>query len=297
MLTRGARRSRWILLLLSAVPVAALAGPSASAGWTPAMETRIVREASRLMPAALRRILETHDDELTAGLREAAGDETVPPHIEEPRGRNPGAAARVGVLSNEIVAMIDGHRPFGLVARRMGELAHFVCDLNNPLQVASEDPREYDYAADYAGYVESHLDRFPLVFYGWSDPALGLTGEVASADAVAFARSIARRSRAYYGPIRRAYAPDNKTPPAQRFDVRSLPFGVGSLSYSHAVTDTARIWMFVWKQAHGDLRGTPYLAREIESLRQERNGSPAPEKPGPPGQGKTESSPGEKEER
>jgi len=41
--------------------------------------------------------------------------------------------------------------------------------------------------------------------------------------------------------------------------VRSLPYGIGSLSWSHTVTDTARVWLFIWKQAHGDLYGTPWL--------------------------------------
>jgi hypothetical protein len=51
---------------------------------------------------------------------------------------------------------------------------------------------------------------------------------------------------------------------AQRFDVRSLPFGIGSLSYSRSVSDTARLWLHLWKQAHGDLTGTPYLARSAQ---------------------------------
>ena len=41
-------------------------------------------------------------------------------------------------------------------------------------------------------------------------------------------------------------------------DERSVPFGVASLAFSRTVTDTARVWLQSWRQAHGDLTGLPY---------------------------------------
>jgi hypothetical protein len=212
------------------------------------MDERIAAEATRLMPRALRSILEKHADDLRAGLRETAGDET--------RG---GAAARADALASEIVAMIDGHRPFEEVARRMGALARVVGDLNNPLLASDEDPHEYRYVLDFEEYVESNIDRYPLVFYGWQSEALDSAGPAGSGDVRRFAAESVNRARRYYRPIGRAYAPDNPEPLARRFDVRSLPFGIGSLSYSYSVTDTARIWRHIWRRAHGDMSGTPYL--------------------------------------
>jgi hypothetical protein len=125
--------------------------------------------------------------------------------------------------------------------------------------VADGDPRETSWAGDYAAYVQRHMDGYPLVFYGWSDPSLDGDGAPPAARIRAFAESAAARSRRYYPHISAAYAPGNPVPIATRFDVRSLPYGIGSLSRSRAVTDTARLWLFVWKQARGDLWGTPFL--------------------------------------
>lgn len=252
---------RLLLLLAGAAALLCLSTPAALA-WTPAMEDRIVFEATRLMPPSLRGVLEKHADETKEGLRAARGDERGLWHTQEEGQQGACLSTRAEGLAGEIVKLIDSHEPFASVARKMGELAHVVADLNNPLHVSAKDPGEARYAADYAEYVESNLPKYPLVFYGWSDPRLDLPGLPGPGDVGAFARDAARRARRYYDPISRAYAPRGKVPLEHRFDVRSLPFGIGSLSYSHTVTDTARLWLHVWNQAHGDALGTPYLAQE-----------------------------------
>ena len=39
----------------------------------------------------------------------------------------------------------------------------------------------------------------------------------------------------------------------------SVPFAVGSLSYSHSVNDIVRAWLITWNAAGGDMGRTPYL--------------------------------------
>lgn len=229
--------------------------------WSPEMEERVIFEATRLMPTSLRSILNAHVDALYAGLSEAARDEGSSTHTMTLRsnGRDPDAAARATDLTSEIVSMINNHQPFADVARKMGSLAHVMCDLNNPLFVSDDDPREFQYAPDYVQYVGRNLDRYPLVFYGWEEENLHLTLPKRGGDMTAFARETARRARRYYDDIGRAYSPTNKEPMSRRFDVRSIPFGIGSISYSYSVTDTARAWLHAWRSANGDLSGTPYL--------------------------------------
>ena len=229
--------------------------------WSPEMEERVTFEATRLMPSALRSILNDHVDSLHAGLKEAASDEGSSFHTMNLRPARPGAdaASRAEGLASEAVAMINDHKPFAEITRKLGSLAHVVCDLNNPLLVSDEDPREYLYGSDYVQYVGSNLDRYPLVFYGWEEESLHLTGPKRAGDVTAFARQTARRARRYYDDIGRAYSPASKEPMSRRFDVRSIPFGIASISYSYSVTDTARVWLHIWRAANGDMAGTPYV--------------------------------------
>jgi len=210
------------------------------------MERRVARESARLMPPSLRRILQTHFEDVASGMAEESAVKSSGPTASAP--------ARVETMAREIQKSINDHKPFAQISRRFGALAHWVCALQDPLLAADADPREPEYAYDYALYVEGNLGKYPLVFYGWPDALLD-AGDVAG-----FAEAAVSRARRYYTHISRAYNPGNPTPEAQRFDVRSLPFGIGSLCYSRCVTDTARIWLHIWKGARGDMHGTPYLA-------------------------------------
>ena len=245
-------------LLLIVVSIAVCADAMA---WSPEMEERVVFEATRLMPASLRSIMNNHVDALHEGLQEAAVDEGSAAHtlLLRPVTRGTNAGARAMELATEIVAMVNSHQPFADVARKMGSIAHVVCDLNNPLLVSDDDPREFQYADDYVEYVRNNLDRYPLVFYGWEEETLRLTSPKGDGDLSAFVRQTARRARRYYDDIGRAYSPVNKEPMSRRFDVRSIPFGIGSISYSYSVTDTARVWLQVWRKANGDMSGIPYF--------------------------------------
>jgi hypothetical protein len=253
-----------------ALPIAAVlllgAGPPGAGdarAWTRATDERVVREALRLMPRSMRSVLAPHLDSLVAGTREAASEEPAPIHGFNPSQKPPSAASRLEDLVPRAVAAIDQHKPFAEVARLLGRIAHYAGDLNNPLQVSADDPDEPRYAALYTLYVENNLPKYPLVFYGCDDPALD-AARTAREGLREFAETTARRSRASYAPIRAAYAtegPRARVPQARKFDERSLPFGVGSLSWSRTVTDTARLWRHVWKHAGGDQAGTPYTGQ------------------------------------
>ncbi|HKY33135.1 MAG TPA: hypothetical protein VJV23_11410 [Candidatus Polarisedimenticolia bacterium] len=267
---RPPRRAPFLLAALLLAPPQA---SPARAAWTPAMDERVAREALRLMPASLRGLLETHMAELVAGAREAAEEQPPGRHEMEAGQPPPHAGARVQELADAAVAAVNSHKPFSELARLFGGIAHFTGDLNNPLLVCGDDPAEGRYAARYAEYVESNLPKYPLVFYGWDDEALDALPPSAGA-VLAFAERSAERARGYYRHVQAAYDPGNPHPPQRRFDERSLPFGIGSLSYSRSVTDTARVWLHVWKRAHGDLRGTPYLARRKPAARAAAAGTP-----------------------
>ena len=103
---------------------------------------------------------------------------------------------------------------------------------------------------------EEKMERFPLVFEG-PDPASDRSGwDSGAIDAIRSRYDHDRET------LTRAYHPRDGGPvlPSD-FDDRSVPFAIASLAYSHAVNDTARAWIRLWRSANGDLTGTPYLVR------------------------------------
>ena len=244
---------------VAAAGVLALAASTPADAWSPALRERAALETIRMMPASLRFLLEKHRDALLTGLHEAAGKESEPAHNMLKGQQGPSAADSLSEAVLAAIKGIDHHSSFSVVAQRFGRVAHYVGDLNNPARVSDADPIEASWEKDYARYVERNLDQYPLIFHGWDNAGLDAAGASIDQRLMAFAEAASSRARGYYPSLKTAYDPNSKVPLKVRFDIRSLPYGIGSLSRSYTVTDTARVWLFIWKQAHGDLYGTPYL--------------------------------------
>ena len=206
-------------------------------------------EAVRLMPASLRVALQSHRDTLMRGVLEPMVDEDGVDH------RPPWTGGRVEqAVQREAEALIRslGRRTtFAELARAFGRLAHYVMDAGFPPAVAETDAGAR--FAHFARFCESRREKFPLVFYGHTESHL------ARGDFVGFARSAMARSRADDAELARAYAAAGDPPQPAAFDDRSVPFAIGSLSYSHTVTDVVRVWLAAWRVAQGDMGRTPYL--------------------------------------
>jgi hypothetical protein len=208
----------------------------------------MVDEAVRLMPPSLRLALERHRQEVIRGAIEPLAHEEDPGHLAP---ENEGTLDRsVGDAARDLVQGVDASSSFRQVAHRFGVLAHYVADAGFPPGVGS--PAAARRYAEFASFCESRRPRFPLVFYGHEDPAL------ARRDFPAFARAVIARARADAGPLARAYDAAGNPPAPSAFDDRSIPFAIGSLSYSRTVTDIVRAWLAAWAASDGDMSGTPY---------------------------------------
>ena len=136
------------------------------------------------------------------------------------------------------------------IATRLGRTAHWIADAGFPPGASREDGAlRY---AHFASFCESRREKFPLVFYGHEDPAL------ARADWDGFALETLRVASDNDRELARAYAAAGEPPDPSFFDDRSVPFAVGSLSYSRSVTNIVRVWLAAWQQAEGDMGRTPY---------------------------------------
>lgn len=202
-------------------------------GWTPQTQTAIAREAARLAPPDLARQIEKHQRSFEAGV--------LAPFEQSSEGSLDKAAA---AAVEDAIAAIRAHHPFEEIVQRLGTVAHYMADANNPLAAAS-DPDESRYFADYLRYAESAEPRFPLVFYGVS-PSLDKKKDLKPLLAEAL-----RRGRDLYPLVGREYRKIDFASGIGLFDDRSTAFGVASVAFSHAVTDATLALRYIWITAGG----------------------------------------------
>jgi len=227
------------------------AGPAGA--WTPETRVQMADEAIKFMPHTLRLALEKNRRSVMRGVLEPMILEDAPDH------RAPWLDGTLDQqLENEaraLMAALGKKTPFEELSERFGRLGHFVMDAAFPPGVTREGGSRY---ADFAAYCEIKREKFPLVFYGHDDD------ELAKGDFRRFARRVMDAARAEDDELSRAYAQVGDTPGPTAFDDRSIPFAVGSLSYSHCVTDIVRAWLAAWRLAGGDMGRTPYLEPATE---------------------------------
>ncbi|HSM50267.1 MAG TPA: hypothetical protein VLA75_02595 [Thermoanaerobaculia bacterium] len=214
---------------------------SPAAAWSEATRHDLALRARDLAPPDLARQLHRHETEWLTGARGAAGRAELAPRE---------AASGLATALRAAVEAVREHRPMAVVAARMGALAGFAAELNDPLSRSARDPRLARLAPDFERYVDSARGRFTPVFYGL-DRGLGERGGVEALAHRALARGAPLRSA-----IAREYERVGYRPGREAFDDRSTAFAVGAIAYSRALTDTVQLLRHAWIQAGGaDLPG------------------------------------------
>jgi len=217
--------------------------------WSPRTRVSMVEDAIKLMPKSLRMALEKNREAVLRGALGPMVTEDAPEH------RAPWAEGKldqqVEAEARGLIDVLSKRTQFADLSERFGRLGHYVMDAGFPPGVAGAggDTRY----AHFAEFCESRLPKFRLVFYGHEDEA------IEDDDFVRFAESVMQRARDEDRELARAYAAAGDPPAASAFDDRSIPFAVGSLAYSHTVTDIVRAWLAAWRLGGGDVGRTPYL--------------------------------------
>jgi hypothetical protein len=228
-----------------AAGVAALVGMSLpAAAWTPATQVTIAREAARLSPPDLARQIDKHRRAYEEGVKAPFADADPGRHMKDPDGSGQLDRAALEAVAAAVEA-IRSHRPFEEIVRRLGVVAHYVAEANNPLAVSGADPEEGRYFVDFLRYAETAEPRFPLIFYG-VQPGLEARKDISPLLAAAL-----RRGREIYPMIGREYRRIGFASGLGRFDDRSTAFGTASLAFSHAVTDVTVALRYIWITAGG----------------------------------------------
>ncbi len=227
-----------LLILFLALPAQA---------WTHASDLKIAKKGLELAPPDLRLVLAHLEVDYQRGIEIAEADEGNEGHHYFVLSRNGKLRERIEQETAATIQLIRSGQPMSQVAERLGVLAHLVADANNPFHVANDDPRLSPAHDDFEQYFDRRMARFPTVFYG-IDPSFSLQPYLD--------RTFARTSR-FYPLMSDEYFPGGEARMSASFDDRSTAFGVASVCYSHAITDLANLYYYVWREAGGDVRRAP----------------------------------------
>jgi len=229
------------------LPLALALGFAAASGvlaWSPAGQRAIAADAAQLAPPDLAGQLDRHAREIARGAEEPFEEGEADRHVANEDGSGQLTASLAQEVAATIAALRE-FRPMQEVARRLGRVSHWVADLNQPLNASASDPQEGLYFRDFALYADSARPRFAVVLYENAEPV------TSPADLERLAERALRRGRELYPTLGREYRRIGFASGRQRFDDRSSAFGVAALTYSHAVSDAARVFRYIWLAGGG----------------------------------------------
>lgn len=219
--------------------------------WPAALMEAMSRDARRLLPRSLARLLGEREREVLEETRR------FPPELAQlmaadlpSGGLGPGTLAALDAEAARVGELLRQQRVSeGLV--RLGGLMRIPADLADPVLSAGPEGYPPGVAGEYYAFVAASLDKMPVVLD--DPPAL----ELARRDLPAYWQGLVERSRRHAPVIGRELFRDGRVVDHRRIDFRSPVYGVASLSYSRAVTAVAATWIAVWRDARGDTTRRP----------------------------------------
>jgi hypothetical protein len=231
-----------LLLFLAALPLVA----AQATAWPAETMTAIGRDARRLLPRSLSRLLAERElgiEQETARLPIEVAQALA---LDRPAGElRPETLALVAAEIDRVVVLFRERRVSeGLT--RLGGLLRIPADLSDPLLAAGPEGWPPGLAREYYALFSANFDKMPVVL---DEPgALRLSRK----ELPALWQSLVARSREQAPRVRAELFRGGRVVRAKTLDYRSPAWAVASLAYSRAVTCTAATWLAVWKEAQGD---------------------------------------------
>ena len=250
-----------------------LAAPRLVLAWPAETMSALARDARKLLPRSLSRLLGERESEVLDELQRFPPDVTRALAEDLPAGRlRPQTLAALQAQCARALELLkQGQVSAGIV--RMGGLLRIPADLSDPVLTVGPEGWPPGVTREYYALFAANLGRMPVVL---DDPeAL----KAARKDLPALWQSILDRSRLQAPVIRTELFRDGRVVDHRRLDYRSPAWAVSSIAYSRAVTATAATWLAVWREARGDPTHVP-RAREVTP--QDQQGALANDRRPPP---------------
>ena len=259
--------------LVTAGVVVSLAAEAAA--WPAALMQSLGRDARRLVPRSLARLMAEREPQIIAEAQR------FPPELAQALATDladgvlrPATVAALEGRASEAVELFGEQRVSeGII--KLGALLRIPADLSDPVLSAGNEGYPSGVVREYYAFVEGSLDKIPVVL----DDAAAL--RLRSRALPAYWQSILGRSRSQSAVIRTELFQNGRVVDHRMIDYRSPVFGVGSLSYSRAVTAIAATWLALWREANGDLTRIP-TTREVRPQEPPAaSATPSPVSPSP----------------
>ncbi|HXK08918.1 MAG TPA: hypothetical protein VMT70_04670 [Vicinamibacteria bacterium] len=234
-----------------------LVAPTWAAAWPAEAMTALSRDARKLLPRSLSRLLGERESQVLDEMQRFPPELTRAFGQDLPAGRlRPETIAALQAQTDRVVELLrEGHVSQGLV--RLGGLLRIPADLSDPVLVVGPEGWPPGLTREYYALFAANLDRMPVVL---DDPS---ALRLARKDLPGLWQSLVDRGREQAPVLRTELFRDGRVVDHRRLDYRSPAWAVSSLAYSRAVTAGAATWLAVWREARGDTTRTPH-AREVK---------------------------------
>jgi len=246
---------RALAVLPALLFVALLAAPRASA-WPAETMTALSRDARKLLPRSLNRLLGERESQVLDELRRFPPElsRALAQDLPSGRLRTETIQALEAQTDGALSLLKQGQASEGLV--RLGGLLRIAADLSDPVLAVGPEGWPPGVTREYYALFAANVPKMPVVL---DDPkALELTRR----QLPALWQSLVDRSRDQVPVIREEFFVNGRVVDHRRLDYRSPAWAVSSLAYSRAVTAAAGTWLAVWREAHGDTTNIP-RAKEV----------------------------------
>lgn len=238
-------------LKVTVLPGLLALSPAPALAWPAELTQSLARDARRLLPPSLARLIAEREREVLEAAQHYSPDLDRIVAADLSSGRlQPETASALDARAAAALSLLKQRRTNeGLVD--LGALLRIAADLSDPVLCVGPQGYPPGVVAEYYAFVRASLDKIPVVI---DDPQALKLGR---RDLPGYWQRLLARSRSQSDVIRDELFRNGRAVSHRTLDYRSPVFGVASLSYSRAVTGIAATWLAYWREARGDITRMP----------------------------------------